>query len=68
MEKERKRSLGKANLGGHWELVNHDGKLVKSRDYIGKWMLLYFGFTHCPDVCPDELEKMVKVIDELGSN
>lgn len=61
LESERKQTIGKARIGGPWELVGMDGKLGGSEQLKGNWLLLYFGFTHCPDVCPDSIEKMVEV-------
>jgi protein SCO1/2 len=58
-------SVGKAAIGGAFELVNQDGKKVTDKDFRGNWNLVYFGFTFCPDICPDELNKMAEAIDKV---
>lgn len=47
-------------------MFDQDGVPVTDATYHGKFVLLYFGFTFCPDICPNELVKMGKVIDALG--
>lgn len=56
-----------SELGGPFRLVDQDGKNVTDASYAGKFMLVYFGFTFCPDVCPTELQAMATAIDDLGS-
>ena len=44
-----------AAIGGPFTLTNQDGRKVTERDFAGKYRIMYFGFTHCPDVCPTDL-------------
>ena len=57
---------GKAMVGGPFQLLDQDGRPFSDRDLLGKWALLYFGFTSCPDICPDELDKMTEALNLMG--
>lgn len=56
---------GAAQVGGDFELVDHNGKTVTQADFSGAHKIIFFGFTYCPAVCPVELQKMAKVLDAL---
>jgi protein SCO1 len=56
-----------AEAGGPWSLIDQHKKRLSDRDFAGKFLLVYFGYTYCPDVCPVELAAMAAAIDELGA-
>lgn len=62
------RSFGKAAIGGPFTLVDQAGKTVKDTDFRGQFMLVYFGFTYCPDICPTALLTMTNAINNLGKD
>jgi protein SCO1/2 len=57
---------GKALIGGPFSLVDETGKRVTEKDFAGRPMLVYFGFTNCPDVCPAGLQVIAAALDKLG--
>jgi protein SCO1/2 len=57
--------LGSA-IGGPFQLTDQNGNTVTDGDLKGKWSLIYFGYTHCPDACPTALNDIAIALDELG--
>lgn len=53
-------------IDGHFELTTSDGRDVTEQNYRGKWLVIYFGYTYCPDVCPTVLNEIGTALDELG--
>ena len=56
-----------AAIGGPFTLVDTRGKTVTDQNYRGKWMLIYFGYTFCPDACPTALNNISAALEKLGS-
>ena len=52
--------LAGADIGGEFELVNSAGETVRWSDFYGKWRIVYFGYTFCPDICPVDVQRIVR--------
>lgn len=59
------KGVGRPKVGGDFELIDQTGKRFTSADMSGRYALVYFGFSHCPDICPDELDKMAQMFDKV---
>jgi cytochrome oxidase Cu insertion factor (SCO1/SenC/PrrC family) len=57
---------GQADVGGPFRLIDQTGKSVSDADFRGRYMLVYFGYSFCPDVCPTTLAVMAQALDKLG--
>lgn len=64
----RSEHIGVPKLGGPFQLVDRQGAVRTNKDYKGKYMLIYFGFCHCPDICPQEMEKQTQAIEMLDKD
>jgi protein SCO1/2 len=58
--------IGVPSIGGPFELVDHQGRAARDGDYRGKYLLVMFGYTFCPDVCPTELQLITEALELLG--
>jgi protein SCO1/2 len=58
---------GKGTIGGPFTLIDHTGTPRTDADFRGKLLLVYFGFTHCPDICPTDLMSIGGALKALGS-
>lgn len=54
------------SIGGPFQLTDQSGRKRSSEEFRGKLMLIYFGFTYCPDVCPTALTVVTTALDQLG--
>ena len=54
-------------IGGPFRLTDQNGKTVTDADLKGKWSLVYFGYTHCPDACPTALNDISIALEDLGA-
>lgn len=61
------KGVGKPKIGGDFTLLDQEGKTFTDEDMKGGYTLVYFGFSHCPDICPEELDKMANIIDLVAS-
>ncbi|KAJ6516455.1 h-sco1 [Mycena sanguinolenta] len=63
-EKDRaNKAYGRPAVGGPFSLTTHTGATYTEKDLLGKWSMVYFGFTNCPDICPAEMDKMGLVLE-----
>lgn len=60
-------SSGKALIGGPFVLTDQTGKQVTDKDFRGRYMLVFFGFTACPDICPAGLQLISAALDKIGA-
>ena len=60
-------SIGTALVGGPFSLTDQTGRKVTDKDFRGHYMLVFFGYTYCPDICPTELQVMSAALDNLGA-
>lgn len=58
---------GAALINAEFTLQDASGKTVKASDFRGRYLLVYFGFTHCPDICPTSLLLMSNALEQLGA-
>jgi cytochrome oxidase Cu insertion factor (SCO1/SenC/PrrC family) len=58
---------GRGHVGGPFELIDQTGHKRTDRDFRGKLLIVYFGYTYCPDVCPTDLMQIGLAIDKLGA-
>ncbi len=61
------KSYGQATIGGPFKLIDQNGKTRTQADFKGKFMIVYFGYSFCPDICPAALYNMTQAFDELSS-
>ena len=59
-------TLPSGSINGRFVLTNHKGETVSNLDFLGKYQIVYFGYTHCPDICPTSLAVLTSALNQLG--
>src|SRR3546814_14867725 len=59
-------ALPAGDFGGPVVLMDHSGREVTERTYLGRLQVIYFGYTHCPDICPIDAANIAQAVDLLG--
>lgn len=62
---EANKGVGRPKVGGPFNLIDQNGRPFSEDDLKGRHSLVYFGFSHCPDICPEELDKMARMFDQV---
>lgn len=62
------KQVGQALVKSEFDLVDHHGNSVTEKDFKGRWQLVFFGYTFCPDICPTTLATIAEVLDALGND
>ena len=60
--------IGPSAIGGPFKLIDQDGKPITDHDMKGRPFLVFFGYTHCPDICPTTLFEMSEVLHAMGKD
>lgn len=61
-------NVAPASIGGPFTLTTHEGRVVTDKDFVGKYKLVFFGYTFCPDICPTELQTIAQAMDVMGDS
>lgn len=61
----QKPPLAGARIGGPFALTDQDGRTVRDSDFAGRYRIVYFGYTFCPDVCPTDMQKIGQALHQL---
>lgn len=65
VQHDARRTAETASVGGPFTLTDQHGRTVTEKDYAGRMLLIFFGYTYCPDICPTEVQTMAEVMDTL---
>ena len=60
------KTTGTAQIGGAFTLTNHLGQQISEKNLLGKYSLVFFGFTYCPDICPIALQNVSAALEMMG--